>query len=192
MSKYRTFMKHAEKVTKNHTTKTRPMLQGVKHYEDGSLAVTDSHRLYYAQAMHEKGDCLLSPSGKVIDEKYPDIFRLIPEVDAEVELQFTVAELLKAADIMLTASKISHDPGMEFSKDILSINGPEIQASYQLPHATDVEFSSNPRYWLDALNLFKALKYKDLILRVYDQHRPFTFTSKDEKLLALILPMRRY
>lgn len=189
---YKTFMKHAEKVTKSEATDGREVLKGVKHYSSGNMVVTDSHRLYFVKDLHDKGDCLLTSSGKTVEGNYPDVSRLLPD-DFKVELTFDVDELIKAVDIILTAAKISDDiSAMDFVGDQLQFIAEEVGASYKLSQVSDIDFTSNPQYWLDALRLFKAFKYKEVTLNILSPFRPFTFTTHDDKLMALILPVRRY
>jgi len=191
---YKTFMKHAEKITKSPVVEQRKILQGVKHYGEGSAAVTDSHRLYVAEDIHElQGEPVLTPSGKEIEGAYPAIARLIPTQVPEFTGTLQVDELIKATDIMVTAAKaVGEDPVMSLAENILFFDSDEVKASYELS-IDDVGMNiwSNAQYWLDAVRMFKAFKYKEVELKLYDKMRPFTLESPDKKLMALILPVRR-
>lgn len=190
---YQIFMKHAEKITKSGVVATRPVLQGVKHYENGDLAVTDSHRMYFAKELHDKGETVLTPKGKTVEGNYPEVSRLFPSNDPKYQLKFKVDELIKGVDIILTAAKVVEGkPQMSYAENILFFDSLEVKASYELPQSIDDNLLSNAQYWMDALRLFKAFKYTELELNIYSMVRPFTLVSPDEKLTALILPIRRY
>lgn len=200
---YKKFMQHAKKVTNTGTTDARPILKGVKHFEDGSLAVTDSHRLYIAKDMHCKDDSVLSPDGKQIDGDYPEISRLIP-TEFKQSLTIGVDEMLRGVDIIYTANKVCNSDRhnmenafMRWKDNQLSMDEQEILSTvYELPKAyqlTEVEaLYSNSRYWVDALKLFKAFKYKEVALNITNAMRPFTITSQDDKLTALLMPIRAF
>lgn len=192
---YKTFMKHAEKLTNSDPAKVKPALKAVKHFKNGDAAVTDSHRLYYAKEIHDKGDVLLTPKGKKLDENYPDITRLMPSNDPKQILTLKVDELIKGVDIILAASKyVSESPQMTYEENSLFFEArhEEVKASYDLSESVETKFISNAAYWMDALKLFKAFKYTEVDFLYYGPVRPFILKSKDEKLTALILPMRRY
>lgn len=191
---YKKFMQHAKKVTNSEAAKTRPVLKGIKHFEDGSLACTDSHRLYLAKDMHDKGEIVLTPTGEKVEGNYPDIKRLLPDAVSE-PIEMSVAEMIKGIDIVNVASKFDTENSnvMTWKDNKISGSVPElISATYELPYTIDVDLTSNAQYWLDALKLFKAFKYTQIKLNIYGKLRPFTLTSPDDKLMALILPVRSF
>lgn len=192
-------MKHAEKLTKNaaglHETKKE--LKGVLHKEDGRLIVTDSHRLYQIKDVYGGEEKLINPiNSKVIEEKYPDTDRLLPQNDAQFESLLDVNEYLRAVDIISVVGKITNTSSvMRYREDTLSSHVPgAVSAKYKVPEKLPNEtvFSSNAAYWLDALKMFKAFKYSEVKFNFYGPMRPFTLISPDDKLMALILPVRSY
>lgn len=200
---YKTFMRHAKKVTRSDSIGERPVLRGVKHYDDGSLAVTDSHRLYVIKDMHDKGETIITPDGKKLEGAYPDVARLIPK-DYRESITINVDEMLRAAEIMLTANSVSNSSRhnaksavMHWEVNVLSMFEPGVvSAEYELPQdytLTEVEeLASNSRYWVDAMKMFKAFKYKEVELNLTSGMRPFTLASSDGKLMALIMPVRSF
>lgn len=198
---YKTFMRHAAKVTRSPAIGEREVLTGVKHYENGSLAVTDSHRLYVAKGLHDKGEALLTPKGAKVEGKYPDIDRLIPdELDAR-SIEMNLAEMLQAVDVLNTAAKIE-DYDISWQGNLLTTLGngeaPEhlIKASYEIPYSLPIPEGDrmifDPAYLLEALQLFKAFKYEELAFHFHDKYRPAVLMAPDGKLFAIVLPKRRY
>lgn len=187
-------MKHAEKITKSRITATRPVLKGVKHFDNGDLAVTDSHRMYYVKDLHDKGEALISPAGKKMKGQYPNVTRLFPANEPEYQLTFDLDELEKGVDIILTAAKAvrAEPPAMSYAENILFFDSEKIKARYGLSKSIDMYLYSNAQYWLDALRMIKALKYKEITLNIYGKLRPFTLVTLDERVTALLLPIRRH
>lgn len=191
---YKTFIRHASKVTKSPAIGERIVLTGVKHYENGSMAVTDSHRLYLANEMHNKGEALLSTTGKEMKDQFPDVSRLIPD-QSEETIKLDVDEMFKGVDIIMTgANAVNEEPVMSWKGDLLSFDSELLKAKYELSFSLPVEdaLHSNAKYWLEALQMFRAFRYKEVEFSFHGRFRPFTLTSLDGKLMALLLPIRRY
>lgn len=206
---YKDFMKHAKVLTDNAkiTSAHRKVLTGVLHQENGTLTVTDSHRLY--QALDVDGvdeDVVKTVTGRVINEKYPDVSRLIPDTsEANSTVRFNVKELHDAVDHIYNVAKLADETvtmGVErdhvyASAQVIEEPGKlttEMRASYdvQLPLEEGNTFRVNAKYLLDALKMFKAEKEEEVTLYFYGKHRPFTIWNDRADLIALILPLRSY
>lgn len=205
---YKDFMKHAKVLTDNAkiTSAHRKVLTGVLHQENGTLTVTDSHRLY--QALNVVGvdeDVVKKVTGRVIDEKYPDVSRLIPGTsEANSTVRFNVKDLHDAVDHIYNVAKLADETvtmGVERDHVYASaqVKGPgelttEMRASYdvQLPLEEGNTFRVNAKYLLDALKMFKAEKEGEVTLYFYGKHRPFVIRNDEADLIALILPLRSY
>lgn len=205
---YKKFMKHAKKVAVD-LSGQRPILTGVNHFTNGDLAATNSHVLYYGEGIHDKTlneDTVYTPSGALIEGKYPNILRLMP-VDPQYKATFQVAELLEGVDLVHLPGKIYKDESiMDFSGNVLSsevkklygvgviVQGSEVTVNYKLQVGIPEEYSftSNALYWLNALKMFKDFGYKEIKFNFHGRMRPFTLVSPDKKIIALILPIRRY
>lgn len=192
-------MTQAKKVTRN-AGEGRPVLKGVKHYEDGSVAVTDSHRLYLLKdAGHTASDTLIDPiNQEEINGNYPDIFRLIPEISNQT-VTVDVKELYKGVDIIYSVAKtFEKDPPLRWKGSQLDYEPIYekgiLTANYELPFKlpVDYEVNGNARYWHEALQLFRALGYKEFTLSFNGALRPFVLESLDNKLTVLVLPIRRF
>ncbi len=195
---YKKFIKHAKKVAKDITDeKARPVLEGVLHLVNGDAAATNSHVLYYAKEIHDKElqeDAVITPGGKTLDLEYPNIERLIPK-EFNFSESIKTDEFIKAIDLIHVAGRVSkEDTIMEFNKNTLFSETEGVTAKYSLSTEIPEErkFSSNAAYWLDALRMFKDFGYAEVELNLTGKLRPFTLVSPDEKIMALILPVRRY
>lgn len=196
MKTYEIFMTHAKKLTNSKVAKDHhsTALQGVKHFEDGRLAVTDSHRLYIFKTNHGKGDKLITPEGREIKEgNYPEVSRLIPASDPKQEIYHDVKDLMVGADCITALAKAEGlIPEMSYENNTLSFRSPESSFTHELQKAyEDGELLSNASYWLEALKLFWALDYDKVCLKTYGNVRPFILESLDRKLLVVIMPIRR-
>ncbi|PTY76696.1 hypothetical protein B5V89_17235 [Heyndrickxia sporothermodurans] len=195
---YEVFMRHAEKVTKNATkiNPTRPVLAGVFHHEDGSLVVTDSHRLYKAFGTHHNKDLgsVITPKGKKIEGNYPPVDRLMPYNDPQQEIVFEVGELLQAADILYHTGMVAREKvDIDFKdKTVAFIFAGVMMGSYTLSKPFKEPFSLNALYLLETMKLFKAAKCETVKVNFYGRNRPLLIEDETGDLKALILPIRRY
>ena len=200
---YVTFMKHAEKVTKG-VSASRPILQGVQHKLDGSLVVTDSHRLYIAKNGHtNESESVVNPkTGEAIDGNYPDVSRLTPlKDDAKLTVSINVKQAVDALNTLLKANQV-HDKKktlttLEVTEDkelVFIVSNDVIDTTYKTSSYITGEAQTmtfNTKYLIESLQLFKEVGIEEVELRSYGTLRPFTLTAgKEDELLALILPVR--
>lgn len=186
-------MRHAKKLTESDRIAHRKALQGVMHYANGDLAVTDSHRLYYAKGIHMGEEVLLTPKGKKLDEKYPDIHRIFPG-DPIKSLEIDLLEMRKAVDIISTGARISTKleglPAMGWESNLISFTAPDVSAKMKISYTAPEPFMVNIFYFFDAIKLLRSFKYRECIFNFYGRLRPFTLVSPDGKITALLLPIR--
>jgi DNA polymerase III sliding clamp (beta) subunit (PCNA family) len=201
---YVIFMKHAEKITKS-ASDSRPILKGVYHANDGSLAVTDAHRLYFAKNSQERKDgSVVNPkTGVIIDGTYPDISRIIPEEnDAQFNTLINVKEAVKALKALNSCGKVRSKKviaKMSFEEKgvVFLVNTEVVNAEYRTFNGdltksdTDKEVTFDLLYLIDALELFKDAGYEEVTLYSFGRLRPFIIKPNNE-VLALILPVRTY
>jgi|GEM_PF-2175549 len=194
---YKTFMRHAEKVTKtaNERKPDKPEIHGVYHHPDGSLIVTDAIRLYKVFGINHdnKSDSIYTPKGKKIDAAYPNVDRLIPTQVPLQELTIEVGELLQAMDILYSAGSLVTDPVIvDFKDDEVRFTSMEMKGFYILPVKFEKPISLNALYLLEALKLFKAAKCKLVRVQYFGRLRPLVLKDESGDLTALILPVRKY
>jgi DNA polymerase III sliding clamp (beta) subunit (PCNA family) len=207
---YGTFLKHAEFVTKA-VSETRPILKGVFHRQDGSLVVTDSHRLYVAKDGHSRVDgAIINPkTGEMIDGNYPDVSRIIPDSHPTGVIHIEdIKQTLEAVNALVTAGSFvfSGQKKLPKNKVVIKICSDDdkkitlktkneiFKAEYFLTFANEVEpgftISLTGEYLSQALALFKATGYNQVDINLYGRLRPFVLKGFDDSLQALILPVR--
>lgn len=198
---YVTFMKHAQKVVKSPSCKSRPILGGVLHRES-YIAVTDSHRLYFAltddNVDTEKVIC--PKTGTEIDGNYPDIVRLIPEPDtAALTVTLDVTTAAQAVKLIEQAGKVGKASDLIVIKrnmgDVTFSTHDDslVTCTYTVSDADRGEDAfvmyASARYVKEAFELIKEAGFEEATFRYYGSNRPFTFTAGN--LTALILPVRK-
>lgn len=197
---YLKFMKHAGKVAAS-ASKARPILSGVLH-RNKSLAVTDSHRLYYATGIAPEGeDFVINPKtgDEVSGGNYPDVERLIPiKGDAKACFRINVDFATKVAKLIENAEKISGGSRVKISavgdEIFLTTGGESVSVSAPIgkrADASDDDFIlyADAKYVSEAFAMLKDSRENSVEFRFYGELRPFTVTAGDG-LLALILPLR--
>lgn len=202
---YVTFLKHAQKVTKT-APASHAILKGVYHAPDGSLAVTDSHRLYFAKNAHSNAEpqTIEPKTGAVIDGNYPEVSRLIPESSsAKYTVRLDVKQAIDAFKALLAVNKLDTNAmypmttvGITDDCTVVFVAENHVLSARYEPAAADgegEEITFNTQYFADALALFKDVGIPEITMRCYGAVRPFTLTAAggDDELLALLLPIRK-
>lgn len=200
--RYAIAMKHAKKFVS--TLASRPILQGVFHAPDGSLAMTDSHRLLRVENAHDRAEPIVlnAKTNAPIDGVYPDISRVIPtnfraeytlsgNVDEELAKWITAHEVavkigdkkLPVAIFSLTSAGLSVEAANSGGKYRFD---PNVAATGCLDEFT-VHY--NAKYVLDALLAIRDFKPRSVSVKFAGNVSPFVFET-DNGVLALILPIK--
>lgn len=202
---YLKFMENAKKMVKNVTT--RPVLKGVHHDNDGNLTVTDSHRLYHVKNMNAPKDVVIhAETGDDITGEhgaYPNVNNLVKmhehdEPLAQIMLnelrdvarklkamqQLAVAEGLKKDDVRVTINHTSLDLD----------NVETVSASLKLTSVGESEkVTFKLQYIIELVEFFDDMKMNDLVINIFDTHKPIRVTSStSENILAIVMPIRHY
>lgn len=189
---YEKFMTHAARLLKTTDAdlSERPVIKGVKHYENGSCAMTDSHRLYVAKDVHQKQDgAAINPSTlKKIEGSYPDIFRLLQIGETKEVYEIDIAELLYVADVAVTFDENSN---VVFRDSILSLHSKQF-LEMQFQYSSDVTFiepfAVRAQYLLDAMKLLKDAGCKVVKLQFRGAFKPLLM--EHDNVTALLLPVK--
>ena len=193
-------MKHAQKVTKA-VSKTRPVLGGVIH-RDNYLAVTDSHRLYFAADAYEGAEKNVDPKtgAELTGGNYPDVSQLIPGLyDAKFSAKINVDTAAKAVKLIESAGNVGKASDLiTFETDVIA--GELIFATHE-KSVVDCRYvaavgddplvfkmTASAKYVSEAFALLKDVGLTEVTFNFFGENRPFTFTGGN--LTALILPVR--
>lgn len=191
MLTYETFMKHANKVIKT-ASESKPELHGVYHHKDGSLVVTDAHRLYKVFGIeHDKEPgTIYTPKGKKINKPYPDTNRLVQIPENSESFTFETKEMLQAVDVITCAPTVLKEtPFIRFKEcEMMCQFNDNDRAFYKLPTKFKESFILNGQFLLDALKLLKAAKREEFSLLFTGRLRPIFLVA--DGITILIMPIR--
>lgn len=196
---YVTFMKHAKKVVKSHTAKTRPVLGTVIHRDD-YVAVTDSYRLYVATGLYEGEEKQIdADTGMEVNHgTYPEIKRLIQDAsDAAYSLEIDVNLAYEAVRAIELASRPNKTQEMAINVQDGYI---EFMTTYDAP--IDVIYSEgvyneefdrgvahvNIKYVKEALHVLKDAKIENASLHYFGNTSPLQLRAGN--FTAIVMPLR--
>ena len=202
---YVTFIKHAEKVIKSSKLKTRPIFQTVLH-KDSYVAVTDNHRLYFADNVYEGEEKTIDlATGQAVDRgTYPDITKLIQdESHAKITHIIDVLQTYEAVRAIEIASKINRASDLldiEIDEKLLTIkttSDTEVNVNYSpIKPPSDVHSSNslefitfNIKYIKELFHLLKDARVYKVTLQYFGNNRPMQFHAGN--FTAVIMPIRR-
>lgn len=193
-------MKHAQKVVKSPTCKTRPVLGGVIH-RDGYVAVTDSHRLYLASDIFEGEEKNVDPitGAEIVEGNYPDVLRLIQdEGNAKHVYYIDVTRAYEAVRAIELASKLNRSTtnmNIVTGSDHIEFKTDEraaFEVSYKAQETSKRELLETAtfdiKYVKEALHVLKDAKFEAFTLEYFDKHRPAQLRAGN--FTAIILPLR--
>ena len=200
---YVTFIKHAEKVTKSSKLKTRPILQTVLH-KDSYVAVTDSHRLYFADNVYEGEEKTIDlATGQAVDRgTYPDITKLIEdESHAKITHIIDVLQTYEAVRAIEIASKINRASDLldiEIDEKLLTIkttSDTEVNVNYSpIKPPSDVHSSNsleiitfNIKYIKELFHLLNDARVDKVTLQYFGINRPMQFHAGN--FTAVVMPI---
>lgn len=202
---YVTFIKHAEKVTKSSKLKTRPILQTVLH-KDSYVAVTDSHRLYFADNVYEgKEKTIDLATGQAVDRgTYPDITKLIQDESHAKFIHIIdvlpTYEAVRAIEIASKINKASDSLELEIGEKLLTIkttSDTEVNVNYSpIKPPSDVHSSNslefitfNIKYIKELFHLLKDARVDKVTLQYFGNNRPMQFHAGN--FTAVVMPIVR-
>ncbi|MEQ7217849.1 DNA polymerase III subunit beta [Vagococcus fluvialis] len=181
---------------------TRPILQCVHYDEDGSICVTDSHRLLQIKEFHNHKEEFNQDLAtmELRDGNYPDITRLIPtEFGTEVTISLTV--LIRIMKALGTST--NETVTWNISADKITFSNNSDQAFYGGP----IEISANANVTGNQLIIgFRAKLIKEcceffmdakeryavdnVTIKMSSPLRPVVFSIDQSKHIYLVTPVR--
>ena len=197
---YLKFMENAKKVAK--TVKGRPILKGVEHREDGTLTVTDSHRLYRAYNVNApKNTIIHAETGEVLDlGNYPNTDNLITSDEPIATIDFSdlkaIIKKLKAIQSVGVANGLKKDSTIvTIENGVISLdteNPDDIQASISYTSTNEMKIYLSLQYFIEIFEFFESMNCDQLTLQYYSPYKPLKFISKhNDNLVAILLGVRK-
>lgn len=203
---YLTFMKHAKKVAKK-ASKFRTALQHISHEEDGSVVVTDSHRLYRINNGHNEEKSFVTTADGIRvsnpDFDYPQTDRLIQRFeDASHVFTVSTKEFFNTVKAIELANKVSEKTRNNELKMTVYKQGISLETDNKnfcvryengSTHEGDKEFDMylSTQYMKEALHVIDDSKVDTLQVAIYNSHmRPIQLFT--ENFTAIILPIKKY
>ncbi len=181
---------------------TRPILKCVHFDKDGSISVTDSHRLLRISDFHshkEEFNQDLSTM-MLLDGNYPDTSRLIPK-KFSTEITISLSVLIRIMKALGTSSEecvhwklLEHKIIFSNQSDKFNYGEPiEISANANIEgDLFDISFKA--RYVKECCEFFMDAKERyaidDVTIKMFSPIRPVIFTIDESKYIYLVTPMR--
>lgn len=193
--------KHLQKVA-NEKLIARPILQNALYETDGTVSVTDSHRLIRVSNYHElKNRTLVNLSSLqvAIDEKeqYPRLERLLPrEFNGEYDVKVSDLKALVRLDVgnknKNASMKVDNDKNvLIFTLENTTYNI-DISTMRKKNDDKDFEIYFNATYFADMARMIKDVcgDYDTVTLSFVSKVRPFLATCGN--IEYLITPVRKH
>lgn len=183
---------------------SRPVLRCVHYSNDGSIVVTDSHRLLKINNFHEHQESFSMDlwTMEISTRDYPDTSRLFPNKEnASTKVKVSLSALLRA----VTALKIGSDEIvlLDIKEDSVTINNLYDMKVYGRPLIIDLpakcegeylKIGFNSRYLIDLCNFFLDVKQRyaldDVTFYITSKSRPALVEFEDEKFQYIVTPVR--
>lgn len=192
--------KHLKRTASN--METRPILKCVHFDKDGSISVTDSHRLLRISDFHshkEEFNQDLSTM-MLLDGNYPDTSRLIPK-KFSTEITISLSVLIRIMKALGTSSEecvhwklLEHKIIFNNQSDKFNYGEPiEISANANIEgDLFDISFKA--RYVKECCEFFMDAKERyaidDVTIKMFSPTRPVVFTIDESKYIYLVTPVR--
>lgn len=181
---------------------SRPILKAVHYDVDGSISVTDSHRLLRISDFHshkEEFNQDLSTM-MLLDGNYPDTSRLIPK-KFSTEITISLSVLIRIMKALGTSSTecvrwelLEHKIVFSNQSDKIYYGEPvEISANANIEgELFDIYF--NAKYIKECCEFFMDAKERyaldDVTIKMTSPTRPVIFTIDESKYIYLVTPVR--
>lgn len=201
---YPQLQKHIAKITKD--TTQRPVL-GVAHYEsDGSLTVTDSHRILHIKEFHHANTSYnIDPTDLTINEdNYPfqSVMSIIPPTaNAKIKSSVSMKSLKRAVRSLMTFR--DEIVQVSLTKDTLTVtNLSDKKTNHKYSVSMNAENSGknttvfiNGRYLIEAINCLLDLKMKyasdTMTLHITTLTKPIVIVANNPNVEYVVTPVRQ-
>lgn len=201
--------KHGKKFAAKQGGST-PVLEGVHYAADGSVVVSDHHKLLRIGGAHNFAEPFTSHAvtGAPVDGVFPDTSRVIPQ---ELKTQITLISGFKRDDLKeaiarvklaVDAAKVSGDNSFitalvcesGIAMFVVSNDEPRVKFSATVNAditGPDEKVAFNAELFLAALNVFKDAGSARVIIGLTGLLSPIVLRDEDAEIDAIVLPYRR-
>lgn len=184
---------------------TRPMLQYSKHYENGDIIATDSHRLIHIKEIHGfKEDYLVNPKNFMFAKgHYPKVEHLTSREKHTESMVLTKDQIKIWLQIFKSLNQISkvmkyrygsamfvfHDDHVTVELETQNVSMKLPIEVYQKPDVGKITFRLE--YMRDALEAHFKLNSEQLTFFFHGDMRPIVMDD-DKAVKTLLLPIRTF
>lgn len=192
--------KHLKRTASN--METRPILKCVHFDTDGSISVTDSHRLLRINKFHEHEQEFNQDltSMRLLDGPYPDTKRLIP-TEFTTEITISLSVLIRVMKALGTSAAETVKWSLKENKIVFS------NQSDKIYYGEPIEISANAKIEGEQFDITFMAKYvkecceffmdakeryavDDVTIKMTSPLRPVVFTIDESKYIYLVTPVR--
>ncbi|NHN31167.1 hypothetical protein [Paenibacillus agricola] len=188
-----------------------PVLEGVHYAADGSVVVTDRHKMLRIGGAHSFTEPFTSHAvtGSPVDGTYPDTSKIIPtEFKAEItliesgikrtDLKDAIARVKLAVDVAKLAGDKSYVAKLSYvgASVTLSVKSDAPGVSFSAGISADISgadetVSFNAEYLLAALNVFKDAGSARITIGLIGPMTPILLRDEENGIDVIVLPYRR-
>ena len=196
-------MKHLKKAISH--TGSRPMLECAHYDTDGSITVTDSHRLIRIENFHknEEGFNLNLLTMELDEGSYPETSRLIPDIeDAKTKLTISLGALKRAVTSLKNGTGGAVNIQM-FDDYIILYNSSDKYENVKFEIKLNVAIKGerfpiafDTNYLLDAVNFLLDAKQRfaldNVVFHMTSPIRPVVLKIEEQQYTYLVTPVRTF
>ncbi|RDW17027.1 hypothetical protein CWR48_15610 [Oceanobacillus arenosus] len=184
-----------DKHAKNFVTNERQdgKLEGIHYHENGSIYVTDAHKLLvFHDAHQEEAHTVHYKTGKQMDIKYPEVARLL-DSDYQDSLTIQMKDINSYIDLIKVATNIDLVGDLILKDGQFKLEIKYTNESFNLligETKSEFKVCLNILYFYHMLHFFKDAKVDEIIFSWSHPMRPLSFRSGNYEIL--VVPVRRY
>lgn len=188
-----------------------PVLEGVHYATNGSVVVTDRHKMLRIGGAHNFTEPFTSHAvtGAPIDGAYPDTSRIIPmELPSQItlisdgfkrdDIKDAIARVKLAVDVAKVAGDKLYITALVKEGDtvMLVVKNDEPRVKYSATlnsdlFGLDATVAFNAELFLAAINVFKDAGSKRVIIGITGATSPIVLRDEENEIDAIVLPYRR-
>lgn len=192
--------RHLKRAASN--METRPILKCVHYDADGSIVVTDSHRLLRINDFHEHENEFNQDLStmQLVDGNYPNVARLFPKnINTEITISLSVLiRIMKALGTSpgeMVTWKMLEDKIIFYNQSDKMYYGEPVEISANAKITGDLfKITFQAKYIKECCEFFMDAKERyaldNVTIKMTSPLRPVVFTIDESKYVYLVTPVR--